>query len=632
MGRVARRGRALIDFPNIDELIDARVVAADTETEGLNWHTDRVFGIALAWRHTPFVTGDVSYSHIKTWYGDLREDGVKLWLQDNFHRIPHWVNHHVKFDAHMLRASEIEIPSSYECTLIRETILDEDRYDYSLERISQTRLGTGKLEIWPRLAEIFGGKPDKDSQIQNLVRAPKALVAEYATIDATNALEIWEDQGREIASQDLGRVALLEQKLLRVVLSMETLGVRVDVDRAQQSIPVLGKRVDEAQHTLDRLAGRSINVNSAPQVKTLLGVHQESDGRWFTRDGLLLEPTGSGKSGQLRTEKLYQCKLPEAALIAQIRGMIKARDVFLKKYICEMNVNGRVHANINQTRSEEGDGTYTGRFSITEPALQQIHKRNKALAAIVRSCFIPDGGCEWGCFDSSQSDFRVFAHYIDDDTVNAKYAANPRTDFHSLVAEITGLPRDRDEKTGGGNAKQCNLAMVFGMSAGRLAKEMSLSYTKNEKGFFVPGPEAQVVFDKYHSAIPGVACLKSSVSSVARSRGFIRTQLGRRLRFPDSNKAYKAAGILFQAQAAEILKVKMVELFDLLTSMGRGDLMLTVHDEQDLNLPLDRPVGMVTEIEECLQRFDGTGEFPLKFRVPMLVDAGVGPNWYEASK
>lgn len=620
----------MADFPNIDELIDARVVAADTETSGLSWHIDRVFGIALAWRE-PMAFERLPVGTLKTWYGDLREDGVKRWLQDNFHRIPHWVNHHVKFDAHMLRATGIPLPAAFECTLIRETILDEDRYDYSLERISQTRLGRGKVEIWPQLADIFGGNPTKDAQMQNLVRAPKALVAEYATIDAANALEIWEKQSVEIEAQDLGRVALLEQKLLRVVLSMETLGVRVDVARAERAIPELDGRVNEAQHTLDRLAGRAINVNSAPQVKTLLGVHQEADGRWFTKDGLLLEPTGSGKSGQLRTEKLYQCKLPEASLIAQIRGMIKARDVFLKKYIVEMNVNGRVHANINQTRSEEGDGTYTGRFSITEPALQQIHKRNRALAKIVRSCFIPDGGCDWLCFDWSQVDYRCMAHYLNDDKINAMYAADPNTDFHAATAKLTGLPRDRDEKTGGANSKQLNLGLIFGMSAGRMAKEMNLAYSTNEKGFLVAGPEAEALFQRYHAAIPGANQLKASVASVARSRGYIHTQLGRRLRFPNPNKAYKAAGILYQGQAAEMMKVKLVELYDLLGGIPDHKLMLTIHDEFALSSRKGRNPKEDLEIKALLENFTGAGT-ALKLRVPVLADMGVGDNWYEASK
>ncbi len=347
---------------------------------------------------------------------------------------------------------------------------------------------------------------------------------------------------------------------------------------------------------------------------------------------MLLEPTKSGKSGELKTEKLYQCKMPGAAEVAQVRGMIKARDVFLKKYILEMNHKGYVHANINQTRSEEGDGTYTGRFSITEPALQQIHKRNKEMAAIVRACFLPDPETEWGCYDWAQKDFRIFAHYVNDPKINAIYAENPGADFHRVTADITGLPRDRDQKTGGANAKQMNLGLVFGMSAGRMAKEMNLPYVKSPEGFFKAGPEAEALFAKYHNNIPGVMRLKQSAASVARPRGYIKTLLGRRIRL-NWGHAYKAAGILFQAQAAESMKVKTVELADLLHQAGGvARLMLLVHDEFDLSMRQTRNRELDVEIKNLLERFDGAGEFPLQYRIPIRSDFGLGPDWWEASK
>ncbi len=618
----------MIDLPNMLELAACDVVALDTECTGLDWvRGDRVFGVSLAWR----LPGE---PNIRTWYGDVRQGMTHEWLQDALQCLPHLVAHHAKFDAHMCRVSGYPVvnPEAWECTMIRECLLDEDQYDYSLERISQDRLGRGKEDIWQELARVFGGKPDKASQILNLPRAPRELAAKYAEMDARNALEIYYQQEKEINAQDLQRVAALERRLMAAVVDMERGGVRVDCDRAVRAIPVLDGRISAAQRTLDGIAGRPVNANSAPQVKKLMGVHQEADGRWFTGDGVLLEPTESGKSGQLKTEKLYQCKMPGAAEVALIRGMIKARDVFLKKYILEMNYKGYVHANINQTRSEEGDGTYTGRFSITDPALQQIHKRNKAMAAIVRACFIPDEGTAWGCYDWSQKDFRIFAHYVNDPKINSIYAENPSADFHRITADITGLPRDRDQKTGGANAKQMNLGLVFGMSAGRMAKEMNLPYTKTEEGFFKAGPEAERLFAMYHNNIPGVMRLKQSAASVAKTRGYIKTLLGRRIRL-NPGHAYKAAGILFQSQAAESMKVKTVELAELL----RGDrdqarLMLLVHDEFDLSMRKDRRPDLDREIKQLLETFDGTGQFPLKYRIPIQSDFGLGPDWWEASK
>lgn len=614
----------MIEFPNSKYLLSRPQVAVDTETTGLVWWQDRVFGVALSWYD--------DFDQVESFYGDLRDPTTARWMRDHLPKLRWIVNHNIKFDAHMLRASKIDVSiKCMDCTMIREAIIDENKYEYGLDALSWKYLNRGKEDIWKELAAMFGGKATKDEQIKNLPKAPPQLVAKYATVDSGNALEIWTAQQEILIHEELLPIAALEQRLMGVIVEMERGGVRVDLDRAERSAMELDKEVKKQQKELDGLAGGPVNVNSGPQVKKILRVHQDDSGDWRTGDGVLLEPTDSGKSGSLKTDRLYQSTMPEAGLVARIRGMIKARDVFLRKYVLEMNHEGYVHANINQTRTEAGDGTYTGRISITEPALQQIHKRQKMLAAIVRSCFVPDEGCEWGCYDWAQADFRVMAHYANDRKVIEAYSKDPKTDFHTLVSQITGLPRDRDEKTGGANSKQLNLGLCFNMGAGRMAKEMRLPFSTDERGYLKAGPEATELFDRYHSAIPGPSRLKRQVESVARNRGYILTQLGRRLRFPNGRGTFKASGILYQAMAAETLKVKMVELAELIQQAGHSRYMLTVHDEHDLSLSKDRPEGFDEEVKNLLQRFDGEIT-PIKFRVPFLADVGVGPNWWIASK
>lgn len=642
----------MIDFPNSQLILSRSHIACDTETTGLCWWKDKVFGISIAW-FNPDGTAS-------SFYGDIRDKNVFNWFKDHLPRAKRITNQYIKYDVHMLRESGIDIFGVPElgCTMIQETLLDEDKYDYGLDRLSKKYLGRGKKDIWPELARLFGGPPTKDAQAPNLVRAPRQLVEEYANIDSENALLVDKAQLTELGNQELLNIQHLEMKLLKVVIFMEHGGVRVDLDRADEAARFLDKEVKIAQKELNRIAGYEVNANSPIQVKKLLGVHQTTDGSWWTGDKVRLEPTESGTSGSLRTEKLYQCTLPAARYIAEIRASIKARDVFLRKYVLGMSHEGYIHASINQTRTEEGDGTYTGRFSITEPALQQIHKRNKKMAAVVRSCFVPDPDCEWGCYDWSQKDFRIFAHYVNDPKINTIYKENPAADFHRVTSDITGLPRDRDEKTGGANAKQMNLGLIFGMSAGRMAKEMFLPYFMQgscydkkcpqyrqsvERGpcvscggkidlFYKAGPEAEELFSKYHTNIPGANRLKQSVSAVARSRGFIKTLLGRRLRFENPNHSYKAAGILFQGQAAEDMKYKMVELYDYLASEGHQNrFMLVVHDEYDINMRLGRDPKVDANIKHILETFDGVN-CPINLRIPITSDYGVGPNWWEASK
>lgn len=628
------------EFPNLR----GRTVAGDIEATGLKWWKgDCAFGIGIAYRAEEGNRDSSLISH----YFDLRYPEAAAWAETAFAEVKLWVNHYIKYDCHMMREGRFWYPRNrISCTMIREALIDENQYEYDLNRIMWKYLKRGKRDIWPRMAEIFGGPPDKDHQIENLQNAPESLVSEYAQEDARGAIEVHEAQDKVIKDEGLERVYALEMRLLACIIDMERDGVRVDLDRAQIAHKDLNRRVRELQRQLDRMVGRAVNVNSPIQTKQILGVHRKSDGYWYTGDDLKLESNPPSKTEikkaqleerdpvgtpSLDSVKMQQCKLPEAQLIVDIRGLIKARDTFIEQYMLNMSHEGYIHASFNQTRTEDGNGIYTGRISISDPALQQIHKRNKIMAAIVRACFIPDDGTVWSCHDWSQMDFRLFAHFLNDLRINAMYMKDRKTDFHTLVSNLTGLPRDRDQKTGGANAKQINLACVFGMGAGELAKQCSLPYTVSAKGYLVAGPEAKALFGKYHSNIPGVRKLQESVESVAKSRGYIRTQLGRRIRFPDGYGAHKAAGLLYQATAADAMKMKAVELTEFLASQNEyvGRLQCLVHDEFDSNLTQDFIEGPgLADMTALLERFDGD----IQFRIPIVADHGYGPNWWEASK
>jgi len=610
----------MVEYPNLN----GRVVAADGETTGLSWQRDKLFGVAIAFRSE---TGA-----LESEYFDLRKGNNLIWARHAFASVKLWINHNIKFDAHFFRETGIEFPMGrLACTMIREAIIEENKYEYGLDAVAFKYLQRHKEEIWVELARLFGGKPDKDTQIRNLPRAPESVVAKYAKIDAELAYLIWEEQEKIIESDNLHQVNRLEHDLLPVVIGMERRGVRVDIPAAEEAHRKMGEIIYDLQNKLEEIARRPMNVNSGPQVKDLLGCHQKEDGNWHLKDGTKLEKTEKG-AASLDSVKLQQCTLPEAQMIVDLRGYIKARDVFIGKYILQMNHKGYVYANINQTRTEDGNGIYTGRLSITEPALQQIHKRNKKMAAIVRACFVPDEGDDWLCYDWSQMDFRIFAQYLNDYRINEMYAQDDKTDFHSLIASLTGLPRDRDQKTGGANAKQINLACVFGMGAGELAKQCGLPYSLHPSGrYLVAGPEAKALFAKYHDNIKGVRKLQNSVESVAKSRGYILTPVGRHIRFPDGDGAHKAAGLLYQSTAADCMKVKMIEVDKLLKQSGEAELMVVVHDEFDISARRDRRKELSEEIRNVLQKFDGV-DTPIKFRIPIRADLGIGENWWAASK
>ena len=122
-------------------------------------------------------------------------------------------------------------------------------------------------------------------------------------------------------------------------------------------------------------------------------------------------------------------------------------------------VNGRVHAEIHPHRSDEG-GTRSLRFSYSDPPLQLMPSRDEELTPLIRGVFLPEEGEVWAKPDISQQEFRLIVHYaVKHGLARAgqaadRYRGDPDTDFHDLVAEMTGLARK--------DAKAVNFAKAFG--------------------------------------------------------------------------------------------------------------------------------------------------------------------------
>jgi len=617
----------------IDNLTGCPYVVIDTETTGLDWHRDRVFGIAI---ETP--DGQQRYL-------DIRNEDELRWAQGELPKVGRYINHHIKFDIHMLRESGVPIASDRcHCTMISAALINEHEFSYGLDPLAKQYVGFGKDEtIWETLAALFGGAATRKTQIGNLPRAPRELVERYALQDVRAAHALYKWQWEQVMGQHLERVHALEHDLLPVIVELERHGVAVDRRRAEDTAVRLEEDMVVVQRELNSATGMTVNVNSNPQMIKMFVGDQIDDAHWRSRCGtVILNATPSGKSPSVGADELRKMHDPLAARVLKLRQMRRTVDTFLRGHILgHMAPDGRIHANYNQTRSDNGKGTETGRFSVNDPALQQIHKRNKEIAPMVRSCFIPDDGQDWASYDWSQMDFRVFAHYVNSPEVMQVYANDPDADFHAVVSALTGIPRDKQPGIKG-NAKQINLGLIFGMQPGRMAQEMDLPYTEESfkantrdgtivRRWLKPGPEAEALFARYHEAIPGVRGLLDDASALAKRRGWVKTIMGRRIRFPGGQFTHKAAGLVFQGSAADALKVKLVEVFRLLQGTD-SKLILNVHDEFDISLERgDRGERLKGDIRTCIEKFDGV-DTPIKFRTPIRCSLGVGPDWWEASK
>lgn len=594
----------------------------DTETTGLSWMTDKIFGIALS---TP---------DNKDYYWDVRDTPqVLTWLRDQVKNpnIGVNVNHNNKFDALFFREAGIYFPDDkIDCTMIRSALIDEHRLEYNLDAVGHDCIGVGKdTDIYEKLAALFGGKPTKNAQMPNLHRAPVGLVAHYAKQDSRTALQLWEWQEGEIKKQSLENVADLERRLIACVIDMERRGVRVNPEMAQKAVVDIDVLAKEAQAELNHMAGFEVNPNPSGSITKLFEPKQNANGDWVLIDGTIAEKTDGGKAS-INAEVLRSMRHPAAAKILALRKMLKTRDTFFKGHILGCHRNGLIHANINQTKGDNERGTGTGRLSYNGPALQQIHKRDKAIASVIRSVFIPDGGQEWVCCDLKQAELRWFGHYANDPRIIKRYLDDPNTDFYQTLSDMTGIPRNPGPN-GGANTKQLSLAAVFGMSDGRLSMEMGFTPEyetgRNGKTYIKPGIEGQAMLDQFNRSVPGIKSFLGKASAIAKDRGYVRSVAGRHIRFPRGQFTHKAGGLILQSANADAIKSIMVAKYALFKNTN-SRLLISVHDETGSSIDIeDKTNGIIEEMKKIMESLGG-----VKCRIPHRCDPVAAANWWEGCK
>jgi DNA polymerase I-like protein with 3'-5' exonuclease and polymerase domains len=591
------------DLSNYDEIaIDLETKDPDLKNTGSGSVTGKghIVGIAVA------VHDWAGYYPIRHEGGGNMDHGaVTRWLQDVLKTPATKIFHNAMYDVCFLRAERYEIQGRIVDTMIAGSLVDENRFRYDLGSLGRDYVGIGKNEaVLKETADHWG--IDAKSEMYKL---PAMYVGEYAEQDAVLTLKLWQEMKKEIESQDIEDIFNLETELFPCLVDMRFLGVRVDLEAAHKLKQEL---VSEEKRCLEKVwkeTGVDVQIWAARSIEKV-----------FQNQKLPYEKTAKTEAPSFTKNFLQNHSNELVKLIARAREINKAHTTFIDT-ILKHEHNGRIHAEINQIRSDQG-GTVTGRFSYANPNLQQIPARNKDLGPRIRSLFIPEQDCTWGCFDYSQQEPRLVTHYA---SLDGLYKVNEvldayndgEADFHQIVAEMANIPRSQ--------AKTINLGLFYGMGKNKLQAELGI--TKED---------AESLFRTYHDKVPFVKMLMESVSRRAQDRGYVRTLLGRRCRFPlwEPNQfgihkplkheeallehgpgirrafTYKALNKLIQGSAADMTKKAMVELYK------EGIVPhIQVHDELDISV--DNNSNKIQEIME----------HAVELEVPNKVDYESGPNW-----
>lgn len=606
-------------------------IAIDTEGTGLRYPIDYAFAFGIAVDDAATAIDLRTNPNAVDWINEqLANFNGKIYA------------HYASFDYRMSHRAGIRIPlDKLHCTSVQACLINEHESsvfpwtrgragDYSLDYLAQKYCGVSKDHSFEEKARAFFNSPSmtRDTIMSRIAELSWGIVGPYLEQDcrATIALARWQE--KEIERQNLHKIIEFEHRVMPHLIRAEMRGVPVSVERAEAAIGPMNEVVAEAQYKINQLAGKQFNVNSNPQVIELLNPKYR-DGEWWVGEEVVAT-TPAGKPS-FKGDIMKNLGHPAAKMITELRSLLKTRDTFLKKHVIEHAVDGYVYPTINQAKGDNG-GTGTGRLSYVDPALQQIPARNKKVAAIIKPCFIAPPGMKWLEPDLQSFEVRIFAHLVaayNDHLVHV-YEKNPATDFHQMVADMTGLVRNA-EYSGQPNAKQLNLSMIFNQGKGATAAKMGMpwewaEFETMEYGkpktvrYQKAGPEADAVIELYHRRVPGVRELADRCKKAAEKYGCIETAFGRRLRFPKGCKSYKASGLLIQATAADRNKENWILIGEALGNDGH--LILNTHDSYSCAVPEDwRP---------AYRRMKEAIESP-RLRVPLILDLdGVGRDWWEA--
>ena len=543
------------------------------------------------------------------------------------------VFHNAMYDVCWIRAvTGSMIKGRIVDTMIAASVIDENRFRYSLDALSKDYIGDSKYkyDLQQKTLEWSGGMV-KDP-MSNMHRLPSSIVKNYAKQDVDLTFKLWNLFDKKLdevlytkengEQKTCRKIFELETKLFPCLVDMKFKGVRIDVQKAKKFGAHLKKRKDQIVTAIRKRTTKKIDIWAAASIKILLDHLDIKD----------YKVTPKSKMPQLPKDYLKTHKNKCLRMIAKAREYDKAANTFVDGLLDYVH-NGRIHADINQIRSDSG-GTVTGRFSMSNPNLQQIPARGY-MGKKMREMFLPEEGHDWASLDYSQQEPRIVVHYAiklglpGTDELHKEFDKED-ADFHQIVADMAKISRTQ--------AKTINLGLFYGMGKLKLQKELGLDRV-----------DARKLFDEYHNKVPFVRQLSQDLIQFAKDNRLLFTLNDRFCRFnkwettdrewnPETNRfnevplyteqearqafkaeilekykenkvdkdymehfekyytpafTYKALNRLIQGSAADMTKKAMVDLYE------RGVIPhIQIHDELCLSVKSNEDIQAVKEVME----------------------------------
>ena len=545
--------------------------------------------------------------------------------------------------------------------LAMAVLVDETWLSHSLENVASYYCNMHKDESILRDPQLLSYYQIKDPKSE-MYKLPARFVGSYAEQDTLVTLHAYNAllpliNAHPLTGKSLERVYDVERRLIPMLFEIHKRGVKVDVQRAEQIKVEIGQQREEMLKRLEHFAGFRVNPLSGDD----LGKACDNLGIDYPVSAKLRKPSFTASFLENHDSEFLQT-------VRQIRKLSKIESTFVDA-VLDKAVNGRIYPQLNALkRTEDGgntasSGTITGRFSCTKPNLQQVSSRDKILAPLVRSMFLPDEGYLWGNFDYSQQEPRMTIHIAYQlyklgvqgldriEEAVKKFNDNPYTDNHQMVADLAGITRRE--------AKTINLGLSYGMGALKLCQQLGLP-TETKDGREVAGQEGKDLMKLFNNKVPYLKGFMTCASRRAEQAGAVTTLLGRHSRYDmwtaknfglsqklgikkkedieadiANNgvnspwhgvslvraKTFSAMNHIVQGSSADQTKLAMLTVYE-----NKIVLPYTqIHDALDCPIDKSRVKQHVTEIRDAMVH-------AMDLVVPTVVDVEIGETWGSVEK
>jgi DNA polymerase-1 len=510
------------------------------------------------------------------------------------------IGQNLKYDMLVFRRAGVTLGGVDFDTMVASYVLDPSRRQHSLDALALDLLGHRMIPY----SEVAG----KGAKQISFAEVPLDQATDYASEDADYTLRLHDRFAPQLDEHELRSLfADLEMQLVPVLAEMEWNGILIDEAFFVEMSSRLATDLEDLRTRIHAAAGGEFNINSTPQLREIL----------FERLELpVIKRTKTGPSTDVSVlEELAAMGHELPTLLMEYRQLEKLRSTYVDALPKLVNPEtGRIHTSFNQTVAA------TGRLSSSDPNLQNIPIRTE-LGRAIRKGFVAAPGHLFYGADYSQIELRILAHFSRDDAFLSAFREG--IDVHRQTASVI-FEVDLEDVTADmrARAKTINFGTLYGQGAFSLARQLDISRE-----------EADAFIQDYFERFAGVRRYLDQQVEMAREKGYVETLLGRRRYIPELQaKNWNvrqfgervAQNTPIQGTAADLIKRAMIDVQAGLEAEGSETrLLLQVHDELVLEVP-------EAEVDQVVPLVNARMESAIQLDVPLVVEGGLGPDWYSA--